>query len=938
MKLANKTFSAMIVLTCMVLAACSGIPGGNNGGGTGGGGTTGSFTIGGAITGLTGTGLVLSDNGTDTLTVATATTKFTFKTAIANGGKYTVTVTTQPSNPAQTCAVTSGSGTASANVTSVAVTCTTNPVTATIGGTISGLATGASVIVQDNGGDSLTLTANGAFTFKTAVTGPTDAYAVTVNTQPSSPNQICRVTNGSGTATANVTNVAVNCVLSYTIGGTVTGVLGTGFVLQDSVTPPGGTTPTLEQLPISAASGNQSFAFKTFLPTGSSYTVTIATQPSNPVQTCVVTAATASGTVSATTGNISNVTVNCPAVTFEVSGTTYGLAGVPTNNGILTDNSFSVHINTANTLHITQNGPFQFATPEALNDAYFLEIDHAPSTQFQGCTRWNPQGFVTQNITDLELDCGHNDWTYTSGGTAAGTETPVSPIYGQLVMSIPTAGNYYPNPYTNTPGSRYGGAGWTDKHGSLFLFGGYGWELSGAQHQDTLPAEMNDLWVCVAEAVDECQWQLVGSYIPTVSGSTTVGALVEQSAQSEGQGNSYGPFLAPPARKGAATWTDTNGNLWLFGGARLGHFLSDLWKLDTSVYDGTWQAYTTKNVTWNQVAGSNFVDQGGVYPPAANPYPGAREYPVSWTDTAGNFWLFGGYGYDGSGSVGFLNDLWEYTGGHWVFKSGSATASVNQLGIYGTQGTAATTNMPGGRQEAVGWVDKSGTVLWLFGGEGEDATGTTNGILNDLWMYDIPSGKWTFVLGSTAANQTGVYPVAPLVGPVNTTNAAGTCGLSIAVVPCTPVSEAGAFPGSRWGAAGWADAGGDLWLFGGWGLNSTATNGNGALNDLWVYTPSSTAGQPGTWAWIKGSNTGAAGGNYGSLDRPYETHYTYTPGGRSLATAWHYYNPNIGPTGLEQFWLFGGEGYDAADILGTPRTPTNGILNDQWRYLPYQDY
>jgi hypothetical protein len=37
--------------------------------------------------------------------------------------------------------------------------------------------------LQDNGGDSLTITANGPFTFKTAVTGPTDAYAVTVLTQ-----------------------------------------------------------------------------------------------------------------------------------------------------------------------------------------------------------------------------------------------------------------------------------------------------------------------------------------------------------------------------------------------------------------------------------------------------------------------------------------------------------------------------------------------------------------------------------------------------------------------------------------------------------------------------------------------------------------------------------------------------------------------------------
>ncbi len=61
----------------------------------------------------------------------------------------------------------------------------------------------------DNGADTLTVTANGAFTFKTALaTGA--AYKVTVGTQPTG--ETCTVTNGSGTVgTANVTNVAVAC-------------------------------------------------------------------------------------------------------------------------------------------------------------------------------------------------------------------------------------------------------------------------------------------------------------------------------------------------------------------------------------------------------------------------------------------------------------------------------------------------------------------------------------------------------------------------------------------------------------------------------------------------------------------------------------------------------------------------------------------------------
>jgi hypothetical protein len=324
------------------------------------------------------------------------------------------------------------------------------------------------------------------------------------------------------------------------------------------------------------------------------------------------------------------------------------------------------------------------------------------------------------------------------------------------------------------------------------------------------------------------------------------------------------------------------------------------------------------------VAGSGSADQPGTYT-GGTLSPGARVNAVTWTDGSGNFWLFGGFGYDGNGTIGFLNDLGEYNGA-WIWVSGGTTNKANNIGVYGTQGTASASNIPGGRQEAVGWADANGN-LWLFGGEGEDgnSTPTPNGILNDLWMYNIASNQWTWVMGSTTANQTGVYGLQPLVGPPNTTTAAGTAGLTGAT--------AGIFPGSRWGASGWTDAGGDFWLFGGWGLDSTATNGNGALNDLWVYTPNSTAGQPGTWTWVKGSTTGSDNGEYGSLLRPYAVHYTFTPGGRSNATVWvdklHQYDP-LGQ--VDQLWLFGGEGYDSTSTTG------NGYLNDMWRYLPYRDH
>jgi hypothetical protein len=887
-------------LAAFLVAACSGVPGGSSSSGTG-TNTSGSLTIGGTVAGLTGTGLVLVDNTTDSLPVAAGATTFTFKTSVATGGTYAVTVQTQPSNPAQTCTVSSGSGTASANVTSVAVSCTTNPVTATIGGNISGLVSGTSVILQDNGGDSLTVNANGPFTFKTAVTGPTDAYAVTVLTQPTTPNQICTVASGSGTASANVTNVAVTCVLSYSIGGTVSGVVGTGLILQNS--------SDSEQLPISAANGNQTFTFKNLVPTGTAYTVTIFAQPTGPTQTCVVTPGTGTGTA---TGNVTNVAITCPAVTYSVGGTVVGLAGVPPN-GPITDGTFILENVLGNTLTVTQNGPFTFATPEALNDQYQISVLHSASSQPQGCTLWNYKGVVTASVTNIVVDCAHDDWTWIDGTKTAGTIG--APQYGAFPNSAPTT---VPNPYTNTPGARYGAAGWTDKFGNLWMFGGDGWELAGNTAPDTLDAPMNDMWVCVMDVgvdSEECQWQLAGGYDPTTVGATTVGAAIIANAQFEGQSGVFpGAPLAPQARLGSGAWTDNAGNFWLFGGKTPGsHFRNDLWEFNTAGLNPT--NYTTAVGAWTHVAGSSSVDQAGTYTGAVGTLsPGARVNPVSWTDATGNFWMFGGFGLDGSGTLGYLNDLWEYTGGNWVWISGGTTNVANQNGVYGTPGTASASNVPGGRHEAVGWADANGN-LWLFGGEGEDSVGTANGILNDLWVYNITNNQWTFVMGSTTANQTGTYGLLPLVGPPSTTGAAGTVGLTGG----TP----GTLPGSRWGANGWTDAGGNFWLFGGWGLDSTATNGNGALNDTWVYTPNATAGQAGTWTWVKGSNTGSQNGVYGTLTRPYLTYYIFTPGGRSNATQW--------VDGNGQLWLFGGEGYDSTSTSG------NGYLNDMWRYLPYKD-
>jgi hypothetical protein len=84
----------------------------------------GPYTVGGTVSGLTGSGLVLVDNGENNLSIS-GNGSFQFPASIASGGTYDVTVLTDPSSPAQTCAVTNGSGTVSGAVTNVQVTCGT---------------------------------------------------------------------------------------------------------------------------------------------------------------------------------------------------------------------------------------------------------------------------------------------------------------------------------------------------------------------------------------------------------------------------------------------------------------------------------------------------------------------------------------------------------------------------------------------------------------------------------------------------------------------------------------------------------------------------------------------------------------------------------------------------------------------------------------------
>jgi uncharacterized repeat protein (TIGR03803 family) len=259
--------------------------------------TTNTYTISGTVSGLnTGSQVAVLNNGGDPTSLS-ANGAFSFAAAVPYGGSYAVSVSTQPTG--QTCTVTSGSGTVSAaNVTGIQVTCAIN--TYTISGVVSGLNSNSQVAVLNNGGDSTSLSANGAFSFAAAVPYG-GSYAVTVSTQPTG--QTCTVTSGSGTVGAvNVTSVQISCAINtYTISGVLSGLnAGSQVTVLDNAGNP------------TSVNANGAFSFPTPIPYGGSYLVTVGIQP--PAQSCVVAAGAGSGVVA----NVSGVSVTCAPATESV--------------------------------------------------------------------------------------------------------------------------------------------------------------------------------------------------------------------------------------------------------------------------------------------------------------------------------------------------------------------------------------------------------------------------------------------------------------------------------------------------------------------------------------------------------------------------------------------------------------------------------------------
>jgi hypothetical protein len=549
--------------------------------------------------------------------------------------------------------------------------------------------------------------------------------------------------------------------------------------------------------------------------------------------------------------------------TYTVGGTVSGLAG----------GQLVLQNNAGNNLTVSSNGSFTFNTPLSAGDFFLVTVLTQPSSPAQSCIVNNSEGAVfSSNVTNIEVTCAAlppspipittaaKEWTWAGGSSVADQ----AGVYGQL--GVPAVGNI--------PGARVGAVGWTNPSGTLWLFGGAGPPVGGwcgivdALCSSPTYAYMNDLW-----KFDGSEWTWIGG---------------SNSANQAGVYGNLGQAAAgndPGARYGAVSWTDPEGNLWLFGGtgydsAGNAGALNDLWKYSSG--------------QWAWMGGSKLVNQPGVYgtkgTPAPGNVPGARSGAIAFADPAGIVWLFGGQGCDSTSDCGgALNDLWEYSGGQWTWVSGLNVSYPAQPGVYGSLETPAPENVPGARYSATGWMDHSGN-LWVFGGIGYNTVDNNVAELNDL--LEFGSDEWTWMGGSDdLMDQPGTY---------------GTEG--------TPAP--GNIPGSRDAAASWADANGNLWLFSGEGMTGVPGSA-AAFNDLWEYSA-------GEWTWVGGHNTGKQAGAYGMLGVPAPGNIA---GARMGAVTWVDANGNL--------WLFGGLGVPATGSGGLgAQVPeaASGYLNDLWVY------
>ena len=256
----------------------------------------------------------------------------------------------------------------------------------------------------------------------------------------------------------------------------------------------------------------------------------------------------------------------------------------------------------------------------------------------------------------------------------------------------------------------------------------------------------------------------------------------------------------PNSRRSPSCWV-YNGFLYMFGGVNSSQTNG------TYYYNDVWR-YNTNNNLWSCVNASS-------YPGTIR--PSQRESSNGWY-LNGKYYLYGGYSPIYASGYAGLSDF-------WVFDCQTNLWSIignPSGGHHGILNVTTSSNHPGSRFSGNAWT--TGNKLYLFGGSnGINATK----ILNDLFEYDLSNAKWTWVGGSSANNQTGVYNVKNVTASTNQI-------------------------GARKGGLSWQD-GADVYIMSGFGYSGyagyTIYNNAEFLDDLWKYNTLNKK-----WTWLDGND------------------------------------------------------------------------------------
>lgn len=195
---------------------------------------------------------------------------FVFPQRLKSGTPYVITVTNSAQTP-QFCFVSAnGTGVITRDVTDVRIMCYPEPgwdpftvvgsggasTSYTVGGTVSGLI--GTLVLQNNDGDSLTVSSDGSFTFNTALRNYS-TYSISIATAPTSTDETCTLSNGSGTVSGqNITSASISCSTRPTISlDSVTKTYGdSSFVVAASSTSNGTITYTSSDPSVATISGS----------------------------------------------------------------------------------------------------------------------------------------------------------------------------------------------------------------------------------------------------------------------------------------------------------------------------------------------------------------------------------------------------------------------------------------------------------------------------------------------------------------------------------------------------------------------------------------------------------------------------------------------------------------------------------------------------------